>query len=295
MNQEQVKAAIADYEQWYTYTDQGLRLNLAGQDLRGIDFSGLNIQGAIFNAANLAGARFNDASLVDTRFNQASLADACFDGAYLEYAQFVHARLSASFRGANCYHADFSFADLTSAILVETNLQDAKLYQARLDHADLFDTNLAGCDLRNAQMRNTNLIVAGADLRGYLFYAYQSPAGDVVIRAGCRRYLGINRAKAHWRESHQDDPVLQADCLSLVNRIEQIAIARQWIEPVPALPASGTISPEQAQQDFMDCVREIEPTYFVGACTCRIGPYMPEMNQIFIAGVDDCPVHGLGE
>lgn len=53
---------------------------------------------------------------------------------------------------------------------------------------------------------------------------------DLHIVAGCRHFFGIAAARSHWKARHLDDPILHADCLSLVDRIDTMARARGWIE-----------------------------------------------------------------
>jgi len=97
--------------------------------------------------------------------------------------------------------------------------------------ADLSEANLSGADLSEADLRGAHLILIGQDIRGYLFWATEED-GCITIRAGCRRFVGIAAARAHWQDRHQGDPVLHADCLSLMQRCETMATARGWrLEP----------------------------------------------------------------
>ena len=113
------------------------------------------------------------------------------------------------------------------------NLSGANLSGANLSGADLRYANLSGADLREADLRGaTGFVNGGHDLRGYLFYATQNEDGVTIVRAGCREFVGIAAARAHWTERHTDNPILRADCLSLVDRIERMAAVRGWqLEP----------------------------------------------------------------
>jgi hypothetical protein len=82
-------------------------------------------------------------------------------------------------------------------------------------------------NLSFANLRSANLQLVGQDIRGYLFWSFANDDGVVVLRAGCREFIGIAAARAHWTERHGDD-VLHADCLSLVDRCEQMAKVRGW-------------------------------------------------------------------
>jgi len=127
---------------------------------------------------------------------------------------------------ADLFEADVSGADLSGADLSEADLSGANLSGANLSGANLRRANLSGADLRGA-----HLILIGQDIRGYLFWATEED-GCITIRAGCRRFVGIAAARAHWQDRHQGDPVLHADCLSLMQRCETMATARGWrLEP----------------------------------------------------------------
>ena len=120
--------------------------------------------------------------------------------------------------------ADLSEADLRGADLRGADLSRADLREADLSCADLSEANLSCANLRGA-----NLILIGQDIRGHLFWAYQDEDGTVVLRAGCREFVGIAAARAHWQASHESDPILHEDCLSLVDRAERMAKVRGWL------------------------------------------------------------------
>jgi hypothetical protein len=128
----------------------------------------------------------------------------------------------ADLRFANLSFANLSFADLSFANLRSANLRSANLRFANLSFADLSFANL-----RSANLSSANLQLVGQDIRGYLFWSFANDDGVVVLRAGCREFIGIAAARAHWTERHGDD-VLHADCLSLVDRCEQMAKVRGW-------------------------------------------------------------------
>lgn len=92
--------------------------------------------------------------------------------------------------------------------------------------------DLSVADLREADLSGANLIFVGQDIRGYLFYAFVGESGAVEIRAGCRYFIGMTAARAHWTDRHEADPILHEDCLSLVDRCERMARVRGWkLEP----------------------------------------------------------------
>ena len=125
-------------------------------------------------------------------------------------------------------------ADLSNA-----DLSNADLRYANLSNANLSNADLSNADLSNANLRYANLILAGQDIRGYLFSATKNDDGVVIIRAGCRKFAGISAARSHWQSRHEDDEVLHADCLSLVDRIERMASVRGWLLEPSGLEAIG--------------------------------------------------------
>ena len=139
----------------------------------------------------------------------------------------------ANLRSADLRYADLSYAnlhgaDLHGADLRYANLRSANLHGADLRYANLRSANLHGADLRYADLHGANLLLIGQDIRGYLFYGFKNDADVLVIRAGCRQFVGITAARAHWTERHIEDAVLHEDCLSLVDRAERMAKARGW-------------------------------------------------------------------
>lgn len=110
---------------------------------------------------------------------------------------------------------------------------ELKVYTADLSGANLRNANLGGADLgeadlRNADLSGANLILIGQDIRGYLFYGWKNDEDVLVVRAGCRRFVGLPAARAHWTERHTEDTILHEDCLSLVDRAERMAKVRGW-------------------------------------------------------------------
>ena len=95
------------------------------------------------------------------------------------------------------------------------------------ERADLRYANLS-----NANLSSANLILIGQDIRDYLFYGFKNDDDALVIRAGCRQFVGITAARQHWTERHTNDNILHEDCLSLVDRAERMAKVRGWkLEP----------------------------------------------------------------
>ncbi len=190
---EELKEIFRKHLMWLEDDGAGERADLSGANLRSADLSGTNLRGANLRYADLSGASLSGASLSGANLRGADLS------------------------GANLRYANLRSADLSSAVLSGANLRYA---------------NLSDANLRSADLRGADLILIGQDIRGYLFWAFVGDSGAVEIRAGCRHFVGISAARQHWTESHQTDKILHEDCLSLVDRCERMAKAREWkLEP----------------------------------------------------------------
>ena len=138
----------------------------------------------------------------------------------------------ANLSNANLSYANLRYADLRYANLRYANLSNANLSSANLRYADLRYADLRYANLSNANLSSANLILIGQDIRDYLFYGFKNDDDALVIRAGCRQFVGITAARQHWTERHTNDNILHEDCLSLVDRAERMAKVRGWkLEP----------------------------------------------------------------
>ena len=133
---------------------------------------------------------------------------------------------------ANLSYANLRYANLRYANLSSANLSNANLSSANLRYADLRYADLRYANLSYANLSSANLILIGQDIRDYLFYGFKNDDDALVIRAGCRQFVGITAARQHWTERHTNDNILHEDCLSLVDRAERMAKVRGWkLEP----------------------------------------------------------------
>ena len=122
-------------------------------------------------------------------------------------------------------------ADLIDADLVGAYLRGADLRGADLGGADLEGADLEGAYLRGAYLRGANL--RGADLGGlillaratrsdgYEYFAWTSVLGGMVIKAGCREWVGedaISQARRHCET--ETSPAYRAEALRIVAHIE---------------------------------------------------------------------------
>lgn len=82
--------------------------------------------------------------------------------------------------------------------------------------------------LTGAGLCGANLFLIGQDIRGYLHYGSRNDDNVFEYLAGCRHFVGISAARAHWADRRTENLVLHEDCLSLVDRAEHMAKARGW-------------------------------------------------------------------
>ena len=113
-------------------------------------------------------------------------------------------------------------------------LQWAYKSDAVLRGADLSGADLRDADLRDAVLRGASLILAGADARGYEFYlTADKNARQIVIRAGCRRWVTFDEARAHFTQgytSNGDVPEIMAKLALL----ETVARERGYLATMTA-------------------------------------------------------------
>ena len=164
---------------------------------------------------------------------RADLRNADLGGANLRHANLRHADLrDANLRDANLILANLSLANLRNADLSGANLGGADLCHANLRHANLRNTDLSGADLRHADLRHANFIVIGYDSRGYLFYGFHDERNVLCIRAACRYFVGLESARQHWQNRHEDNLILRDDILGMLDRAERMAKIRGWLTEV---------------------------------------------------------------
>ena len=112
------------------------QINLAGADLRGIDFRWTalcnakfvgadlreaNLTSANLSNADLSGANLSEATLVNAYFGEAKLSNTNLSAAHIESSNFSSANLNA----ANCNKANLTKVDLRCALLVEADFTNA--------------------------------------------------------------------------------------------------------------------------------------------------------------------------
>ena len=119
------------------------KLDVSGQDLRGITLMNCNLRGA-----NLSKARVCEANLCGANLSRADVHGADLSGTYLSWAALRGAKLGE----ADLREADLSWADLREADLRGANLDGATLYGASLGRADLRGISLGRVDLHGADL-----------------------------------------------------------------------------------------------------------------------------------------------
>ena len=115
---------------WIGVCDGGVRADLHGADLRGLDMKDVKLDGA---------------DMSDTLLDHVDMRRASLDGVDL-------------------HHASATYANMRSASLVDAIMCDANLGNALLNDVVVIDTDMRWTDLRGADLSGTDL--RGADLRG---------------------------------------------------------------------------------------------------------------------------------
>lgn len=133
--------------------------NLAGEELKGEDYSGAdltnaNLQDADLENANLSGAKVDRANLKNATLNQADLSAASFIDTDFSYSNLENADIT----GSNLSNACLKYACLDNAQLAEVDLTDAILKYAGLAGTDLTEASLTGVNLAYAELPNATLV-----------------------------------------------------------------------------------------------------------------------------------------
>jgi len=166
-------------------------LNLSGANLTNTDLSYANLSGANLTNADLSYANLNHAKLTDTNMSYANLSGADLTNADLSrtkspYGKFISSKLcGAKIISSYLYRIDFTYADLSNAILWDAKLMNANLSNAVLTKANLSRANGSTINLAKSDLSYTNISrahlwhanLSGADLtKADLSYANLSGA-----------------------------------------------------------------------------------------------------------------------
>jgi hypothetical protein len=125
------------------------RLNLAGFDLRGADFTGSTFHDIDFTGAILIGSTFSETRITGCDFGDTNLIA----------ADFAHSQTDAcGFVGAKCTGANFYRASITDCLL-----DGAKFQQANLAYADISDSIFQSANFSEAIFHKTKFRKAVLD------------------------------------------------------------------------------------------------------------------------------------
>ena len=122
--------------------------------------------------------------------------------------QLVEAAVAA---GVSLLYANLSYADL----------RGADLRGADLGNADLSNANLRGGDLRGADLGGLILLARATRSDGHEYFAWSSILGGMVIKAGCRTWIGedaIEQAREHCQTTTYEH--YRAEALRIVDFVE---------------------------------------------------------------------------
>lgn len=201
ITQDELWKINAKHDTWLYDNTKGERACFDRAFLYGLNLSDMNLSYATFIDSNIAKCNMEDSIMTATNFSNSRLSD------------------------INARDAIFDSANFTRAKIIDTDARGASFDNAMFSKVSLANVNFAYASLVNA-----NLILAGYDSRGYMFYAYRNPDGVIEIRAGCRQYYGLEEARNHWNTRHPYDKVLTEEIMCNLDKIERVAKVRGWIE-----------------------------------------------------------------
>lgn len=201
ITQDELWKINAKHDTWLHDNTKGERACFDRAFLYGLNLSDMNLSYATFIDSNIAKCNMEDSIMIETNFSNSKLSD-------------IDAR-----------DADFNSANFTRAEMIDIDASGADFTNAVFSKASLANVNFAHANLANA-----NLILAGYDSRGYMFYAYLNSDGIIEIRAGCRQYYGLEEARNHWNTRHPYNKVLTEEIMCNLDKIERVAKVRGWIE-----------------------------------------------------------------
>jgi uncharacterized protein YjbI with pentapeptide repeats len=138
-----VKSILEKHSKWLRNEEGGVRADLSGLDLHGVDLSVVNLREANMNRVDL-----HDADLHGSDLREADMHGADLRNAYIG---------AADLRRADMRWADLSKADLSRANLCEVDMSDANLSRTNLGGADLSGAVLTDVNLRDTNMGGANL------------------------------------------------------------------------------------------------------------------------------------------
>ena len=91
------------------------------------------------------------------------------------------------------------------------------------------EADLNGANLNGANLYGAEAIMAGIDSRGYEFYLTAGPApNDIVVRAGCRRWVTFAEARAHFTQGYASNGSVP-EIMAKLDYLETVAKARGYI------------------------------------------------------------------
>src|SRR5262245_13953600 len=124
---------------------------LSGADLRGADLRGAFLGGVVLSRANLEGACLKSATLIEAKLDGANLRNANLRHANLRKAILVGAQLiQADLTGGNLHQTDFSYADLSGANLTSAQLVETTFRGSRLERCCVYGIPAWNLEMTNA-------------------------------------------------------------------------------------------------------------------------------------------------
>lgn len=128
--------------------------DLAGANLRNVNFSGLDLTNTLFERCDLTGANFSGTNLSGAVFSEAILNEADLSGCNLEKANLS----KASFR-----NAVLDGVTATGNTIIHTDFTNARLRKARLSQLTVIECQLEGADFGGADVADAQILKGTAN------------------------------------------------------------------------------------------------------------------------------------
>lgn len=237
--------------------------NLRGAILRNADFSDTRLEGADLYNANCTGATFSRGKCYDlgghkrVNFSQAILTRANLDEMDLTWGNLRGANLrGATIRWTNLYAADLRDANLAGASLNVSNLQEALFAGADLTEADLSGASLVQTDLTKANLRGTYLdgaILIHTNLK-------QANLTDCSVWGISAWGLELQGARqSNLRINHRDEPFISVEHIEMAQFISLLRDSKKIRDIIDQISSKlvlilGRFSPQR--KAVLDGIKE---------------------------------------
>lgn len=227
VSREEWAEAQRKHRAWLANKEDGNRLMMLHRDFS--ELKSVDLEAGTFKNAYLYNCDFMAKSGYRVNFESAEIHNCDFSRSIFHQWSFYKAQLeNCSFKGTSMRKADMRY----------TRVYCCDFSDARLEESDWQGVSIQHCNFKATRIHGANLIVAGYNCAGYLFFAYkqvwdeEAKEHNIVIKAGCREFHSIEDALKHWRRAKykaERTPEEYQSSISLVRRIKELAKAKGWL------------------------------------------------------------------